>query len=119
MKADEIDREVSDGALRIRVRSEDSTLTLYVAGEVDLANAETLSKELEAIAGGEGARLVIDPSELEFIDSTGIAVLVAAHRKLEDADADLRLVRSRASAVCRVLEITGLDSTLPFVDPGA
>lgn len=119
METDKVNREVSEGTLRIRVRSGDSTLTLSVSGEVDLANAETLSAELDGLAKSDAATITVDLSDLEFIDSTGIAVLVAAHHKLEKCDAEVRLVRSRASAVCRVLEITGLDSALPFVDPEA
>jgi anti-anti-sigma factor len=108
--------EVRDGTLTIRVESEDWTKTLAVSGELDLANAETLASELRKAKGEEVAVINLDMSELQFIDSTGIAVLVSAHRDLDESGTALRVVPSRSSAVQRVLSVTGLDAELPFVD---
>jgi anti-anti-sigma factor len=95
----------------------DAGWTLALAGELDMANAATLSAELER-AERDAAKITIDLRELRFIDSTGIAVLVAAHRRLDGDDDRLRLIRSDADGVRRVLELTGLDRELPFVDSG-
>lgn len=55
--------------------------------------------------------------ELEFIDSTGTAIIVAANRRPNvNGDQGFRLVRSRALAVCRVLALTGLDKSILLVD---
>ena len=87
-----------------------------LVGELDLANAETLAAELEQTTEGE---LVLDLSELEFIDSTGIALLVAAHRRLNSGDSDrFRLIASESTAVQRVMALTGLDAELPFSGGG-
>jgi anti-sigma B factor antagonist len=104
--------------LSVRVIANDATPTLALSGELDLANAETFAAELERVEGDAPTMITVDMQELEFIDSTGIAVLVAAHRRLNDGGLRIRLVRSRASAVRRVLDVTGLDAELPFVDPG-
>lgn len=112
------DREVRAGLLRIRTHRNGATCTVALTGELDLANTGELSAELrraenDGIAPDE---IVLDMTELEFIDSTGIAILVAAHRRL-NADGDrFKLVRSEATAVCRVLAMTGLEEFLPFVD---
>ena len=104
--------EIQDGTLSIRVLEEDSVRTLALAGELDLANAETLSAQLEQTKDGE---LVLDLSELEFIDSTGIALLVAAHRRLNSGESTrFRLIASESAAVQRVMALTGLDAELPF-----
>jgi anti-sigma B factor antagonist len=104
--------EIQDGTLSIRILEEGPVRTLALIGELDLANAGTLSAELEQIKDGE---LVLDLSELEFIDSTGIALLVAAHRRLNSGNADrFRLIGSGSAAVQRVMELTGLDAELPF-----
>jgi len=116
--------QIEDGTLSIRVLGEDSGRTLVLAGELDLANAETLSALLEQTTEGE---LLLDMTELEFIDSTGIALLVAAHRRLNcDGAVRFRLIGSSNSAVQRVMTLTGLDAELPFSgdghlqpDPGA
>ncbi len=110
------DRELSDGTLAIKILRDGAGQTLSLAGELDLANAETFAAALEA-AERESASVTIDMTALEFIDSTGIAILVAAHRRLnEDGDAvRLRLVSSNATAVQRVMTLTGLDEAMPFV----
>jgi anti-anti-sigma factor len=113
-------RKVRDGTLTIRVSDDGSMCTLALVGELDLANAPTLSTVLEKAQseGGEGgAHLTIDLSELEFIDSTGIALLVAIYRQLEDSER-LTFVPSRKSPVRRVMALTGLDAELPFAADG-
>ena len=104
--------EIQDGTLSIRILEADPVRTLALAGELDLANAETLSAQLEQTKDGE---LVLDLSELEFIDSTGIALLVAMHRRLNPGGAErFRLIASGIPAVQRVMTLTGLDAELPF-----
>ena len=110
-------RKVRDGSLTIRVSDDGSMCTLALVGELDLANAATLSAALEKARSESGAHLTIDLSELEFIDSTGIAVLVATYRQLEGSDR-LTFVRSKKSAVQRVMALTGLDAELPFAADG-
>lgn len=110
------DREVRDGTLSVRIERSGEGCTVAVRGEMDRANAATLAAELERFEGDAVATLVLDLSELEFIDSTGIAVLVAVHRRRGDGRERLRLIRSRALEVQRVMEVTGLDRELPF-DP--
>lgn len=111
------EREVRDGLLTLRVRSDAEAHILALAGELDMANASTLAMELENLeAGAGGEPITIDMRELEFIDSTGIAVLVAAHRRANTGgDARLRFIRSGATGVQRVMDVTGLEKELPFV----
>lgn len=113
--ATEGSREVRDGMLTLRVSIDTEAQTLALLGELDMANASTLAKELEALEAG-GMPITIDMRELEFIDSTGIAVLVAAHRRANAAgEARLRFIRSGATGVQRVMDVTGLEKELPFV----
>ena len=103
--------EIRDGTLSIRIIEEDSVRTLAIAGELDLANTPTLAAQLDRGAAGE---LVLDMSELEFIDSTGIALLVATHHRLNGNGAvGFRLIGSESLAVQRVMSLTGLESELP------
>jgi anti-sigma B factor antagonist len=108
-------REVRDGTLRVRVGGSEHETTIALFGELDLANARTLSAELERAEADGADSITIDMRELEFIDSTGIAVLVAVHRRLNRDREGVRLIRSQASGVRRVMEVTGLDRELPFV----
>src|SRR5579875_696304 len=57
---------------------------LRVAGELDLASSPELERELDGILAGAGGPLIVDLRELEFIDSTGLRVLVKAHQQAEE-----------------------------------
>jgi anti-sigma B factor antagonist len=107
------EQEIRDGMLTLRATEQDSVCTLTLSGELDLANASSVSAELERLEA-TGAPVMIDLSGLEFIDSTGIAILVSTYRRLESR---LQIVPSEALEVRRVISVTGLDSELPFAAP--
>jgi anti-anti-sigma factor len=105
--------EISDGTLVIRTANDGGVRTIALAGELDLANAATVEGELEAAFENDTAQVVVDMRELEFIDSTGIALLVATLGRNEGGGTRVRFVPSASPAVSRVLEITGLADRLP------
>ena len=108
--------EIRDGNLSIRILEEDPVRTLVLAGELDLANCGSLAAQLEQETDGDLV-LVLDMSGLEFIDSTGIALLVATHRRLNtDGTVRFRLIGSESLAVKRVMALTGLEAELPSGD---
>lgn len=73
--------------------------------------APQLERELEKPLGAAGAPLLIDLSHCEFIDSTGIALIVRAWQQL-GGDGRFALC-GVGDQVERVLDITGLDETIP------
>lgn len=114
---DQISRERRDGLLIVQSARASSGWTIRLSGELDLSNAATLSAELEQVEQEMASgRVTIDMTTLEFIDSTGIAVLVAAHKRLNRDGERLFVVRSKATSVRRVMKITGLDRGLPHTD---
>lgn len=97
---------------------EDGISVVAVRGELDLSTAPDLEGPLnDAIASGD-ARIVVDLSECEFIDSTGIALIVRAWQQLDrgaEGDGTGRVVICSYNAqVRRVLEITGLELSIPL-----
>lgn len=109
--------EERDGPLLIRAgEAAGGGRVLALSGELDLKNAETLAVEIAKSGVADGDSLTIDLGGLEFIDSTGIALLVSVFRRFNAAGGRLRLVPSRSESVRRVMELTGLDRTLPFDD---
>ncbi len=83
---------------------------IRASGEVDVATAPQLGAVLGQVPA-EAPVLVVDLSEVTFIDSTGIGVLVAGWKQIRDAhpdDGSMRLVVTRPQIV-KVLEITGLN----------
>lgn len=88
--------------------------TISVQGELDLSTASDLEGPLEeALESGEGS-VLIDLSQCEFIDSTGIALIVRAWQRLDGGENGRALVLcSQNDQVRRVLEITGLELSIP------
>jgi anti-sigma B factor antagonist len=84
-----------------------------VTGDIDAHTAPTLTETLLADrADIEGANLVIDLAGVDFIDSCGLAVLVATRRRVGDLGGDL-VLRRPSPAVRRLLELTHLDEAFP------
>jgi anti-sigma B factor antagonist len=77
-----------------------------VIGELDLAVADRLSALLDR-AAGEVPQILISLDKCEFIDSTGIAVVVRGHREADERGGRLA-VYGPSAQVRRVLEVTGL-----------
>jgi anti-sigma B factor antagonist len=80
--------------------------------EIDISNAERVGEGLDA-AFAAGARVVIaDMTDTRFCDSSGISMLVVAHRKATASNAELRLV-VLSTTVLRALTLVRLDHLLP------
>ena len=90
----------------------DGVYRLSVSGELDLATRDTLTDELKR-AEASGSAFLLDLTDLTFIDSTGIAVLVDAHRRSATDGRRFRILLV-AGQVRDVLEMTGLMEVLDF-----
>lgn len=97
----------------IQAVTEGQTTTLRVAGEVDLATADELSQAAAAALAAGANALVIDLAAVTFLDSTGLAVLVALTNQ-STADGVALTIRDPAPRVRNVIRITGLGQFLPL-----
>jgi anti-anti-sigma factor len=80
--------------------------------EVDASNADALRAALHIAAARGHVTIVVDMSHTEFCDSTGLSVLVRAHKRAVAEGGELRLVISSA-AVLRIMEVVGVDQLIP------
>lgn len=88
--------------------------TISVRGELDLSTAPDLEGPLEEALDSDEGSVLIDLSQCEFIDSTGIALIVRAWQRLDSGENGRALVIcSQNDQVRRVLEITGLELSIP------
>ncbi|WP_433889787.1 STAS domain-containing protein [Streptomyces sp. CA-111067] len=103
------------GRLHVEVRQDGRTAVLTPAGELDHHTADLLSEPLGAAVDAGVKRLVIDCSELEFCDSTGLNVLLGARLRAEAAGGEVLLAAMRPT-VARVFEITGAEAVFTIYD---
>jgi anti-sigma B factor antagonist len=87
--------------------------TLGLTGEIDLANAHDVDRELRRIEETDAAVILVDLAGVSFIDSTGIKVLITAAARSQGANR--LLLDSPSPAVLRVLRIAGVADLLPLV----
>jgi anti-anti-sigma factor len=102
------------GSLALRSERDGETHVLELIGELDLDGAPRLEEELKRVEAGDAAAIIVDLAGLEFIDSTGIRLLLMAAERCQ-ADGRLTLLRGQRQ-VHRVFEITDLVDRLPFAD---
>jgi anti-sigma B factor antagonist len=80
---------------------------IAVAGELDLAVAEQMQTALDEAAAAGGELILVNLERCEFIDSTGIALLVRAYERAREAGGRLAIFGA-SDQVLRVLSISGL-----------
>ena len=106
--------QMPEVVFRVRTQSEDGTATMSLFGELDLAGVAELQGAIER-AREAGERVLVDLSELEFIDSSGLRVLVGLHNAAEAGLTDYAIVPGPPE-IQRTFALCGLDRTLRFVD---
>jgi anti-anti-sigma factor len=100
---------------RVEVRNEGPATLIAVSGELDLASSPALQEELDRAAASDAQLLIIDLRELDFMDSTGLSVLVRAHQQVEEQGRELAMVKG-PQQVQRLLSLTGVADRLRLVD---
>jgi anti-sigma B factor antagonist len=100
---------------RLEVRGQGKATIVAVSGELDLASSPALQEELDRVSASDPDLLIIDLRELDFMDSTGLSVLVRAHQRAEDQGRRLAMVKG-PQQVQRLLSLTGVAERLTLVD---
>ena len=100
---------------RVDVRTEGRATIVVVSGELDLASSPELQEQLDRVWESDPELLVIDLRQLEFMDSTGLSIIVGAHQRMAEKGQSLSLVRG-SPQVQRLLDLTGVAERLRLVD---
>jgi anti-sigma B factor antagonist len=104
--------ELLQPAFRVDQDESADGLVIRLIGEMDLSTVEEARRAILAAMDGDGAKpVVIDLSELEFIDSTGIRLLLEA-QAASNADSNRISFRGAHEQVAQVLHVTRVDESI-------
>ena len=101
--------------LNVEVHDGTDAVVIRVTGELDLASSPALENELGQGAASGAALVIVDLRGLEFMDSTGLSVLVRAHQRATESGQRFAVVRG-PQQVQRLLSLTGVADRLTLVD---
>lgn len=99
----------------VEVVDGEQAVVIGVSGELDLATSPELERELQRSTASAAELLIIDLRKLEFMDSTGLSVLVRAHQKTTQSGKQFAVVKG-PQQVQRLLSLTGVAERLTVVD---
>jgi len=111
------DQMPSPALLRVTVEPLDDALLIRAVGEVELTSVAKLRRELDA-ARDEGSTALLDLSDVTFMDSTGLHLLLKASRHSADSDWAFFIVRP-SEVVQRLIQVSGTADLLTLADPPA
>jgi anti-sigma B factor antagonist len=100
--------------LRIDVSQQDDRVVVSLDGELDMASAPLLQRAIEDVELASRPLLVLDLERLEFIDSTGLRIILSTHKRCQERDQELAVTRG-SQQVERLLSVTGMAEHLRTV----
>jgi anti-sigma B factor antagonist len=94
--------------LRVETRKPREDVTLIaLAGEVDVYTSPRVKQEVVNLLNAGVTKLVVDLGGVEYLDSTGLGVLIGGLKRARERDGDLKLICEN-TRILRIFEITGL-----------
>jgi anti-sigma B factor antagonist len=105
----------TNGALNVRTEPRGKALVVRASGEIDIASAKSLEKEIQSAFDHDGDGVFLDLEDVTYIDSTGLAVLLRAQKVSTANGHKLRITRL-SSSVEEAINVTGLDGAFPLVE---
>ena len=91
--------------MEYQIRTEDSVTVLELNGDLDVSSAPLLQAALQELIDRGGQHVIVDLSQVPFMDSSGLGVLVAAHRRIRATGGQFALANP-APALQKVFELT-------------
>jgi anti-sigma B factor antagonist len=101
--------------LSLTTRTEGDRTIVSVGGEIDVYTAPKLREQLVDLVNAGQYQLVVDMEDVEFLDSTGLGVLVGGLKRVRAHEGSLRLVCTQ-ERILKIFRITGLTKVFPIHD---
>ncbi len=101
-----------DRALQVEVLTGAEPVQVLVSGEIDLATAGQITAALAELTGHD---VIVDLSQVAFIDSSGLSSLIVAHKNITAAGGTLML-RNPSPTAATLLALTAIDTVIEVID---
>ena len=101
--------------LSLETRQENDRTVIEVGGEIDVYTAPKLRERIIELVDEGQYHLVVDLEKVEFLDSTGLGVLVGGLKRVRAHEGSLRLVCTQ-ERILKIFRITGLTKVFPIHD---
>jgi stage II sporulation protein AA (anti-sigma F factor antagonist) len=98
-------------ALRIDVRDENGAAVIRLSGDLDMTGVQQARAVIDAALAGQPDRVILDASGLNYMDSSGIAMIVMLTHKTREVQ-----VRNPTPIVRQLIQMTGLSEILHISD---
>lgn len=105
---------MNNGLVGLVIENQGDVVIAHLTGELDIAGAPATGAQIEQAVPNSALGLVVNMSKLEFIDSSGVAMLFALVRRLSSRRQALRVVAPEGQPVARVLEIVEFERAAPI-----
>jgi anti-sigma B factor antagonist len=99
--------------LDLIVRKEEDHAILEIGGEIDVYTAPKLREKLIELVSDGSYDLIVDLEKVDFLDSTGLGVLVGGLKRVRNHDGSLKLVCTQEK-ILKIFRITGLTKVFPI-----
>lgn len=99
------------GALAVDVRDENGTQVIRLAGDLDMTSIKQARAAIDTALASHPSRVILDASGLDYMDSSGIALLVQVTRMAQHVQ-----VRNPTPIVRQLIQLTGLSQILLIAD---
>lgn len=99
--------------VQIEQREGDDVVVARLTGELDIAGADSVGQRIAEAVPSSARGVVVDMTELDFIDSSGVSMLFALARRVGSRRQELRVVAPAGKPVARVLDIVEFERAAP------
>ena len=99
-------------AFTIDESAREGTVELALGGDLDMSATFALEPVLDRVLAGDPRELVLDLGGVDFVDSSGLGLLIATHERSDRAEVELAITGA-GPEVQRLFHVSGLDGVLP------
>ena len=99
--------------LDVETGTKDGASVVTLRGEIDVYTAPRLRQTLIDLVEGGVTDIVVDMEKVDFLDSTGLGVLVGGLKRVKDREGSMKLVATQ-DRILKIFDITGLSKVFPI-----